>query len=259
MVGIGGKVQQTSNYKLFKPLAGNRPVEQRRIDKLVKSIGSIGQLVPIVVNEKNEIVDGQARIAALEKLNMPIAYIVMPGYGPKECREMNSSQTGWTAASYIKSYADLGVSSYIYLQSLTREYDLPMNAILSSVSPLVNKRMGPLGIKSGEFSMTADEYEEARRVLDYVSQFTPEIRNVKGRLEYYYMAIIVCYRNMPAVDNAKLLRSVQTYGYKLGAVDCIDAAMGELEQVYNYRNPTKVFLQGEYRRYVSENQARRKR
>lgn len=253
----GNKVQQTTNYNLFRPLPGNRPVDPRRVEKLIKSIASIGQLIPIIVNEKYEIVDGQARFAALQALKLPVVYIMIPGYGHKECVEMNSSQTGWGAAAYIKSFADLGNTAYIYLLSLTREYKVPMNVIISAANSNVNKRMGPLGIKDGTFQMSAKEYDSAREVLDYINQFVPEISKLKGRLEYYYMALIVCYRNIPEVNKLKLLENVRAYGHKLGAVADIDSAMGQLEQVYNYRNQHKVFLQGEYRKYCNMNKARK--
>lgn len=253
----GNKIQQTTNYNQFRPLPGNRPVEPRRVSKLIKSIGSIGQLIPIIVNERNEIVDGQARLAALQALNLPVLYIVMPSYGHKECVEMNSSQTRWGAAAYIKSFADLGNTAYIYLQGLTREFKLPMNVILSAANSNVNKRIGPLGIKDGTFQMSASDYESARETLDYVNQFVPDISKLKGRLEYYYMALIVCYRSISEINKNKLLENVRAHGHKLCAVESIDAAMGQLEQVYNYKNQHKVYLQGEYRKYCDQNRAKK--
>lgn len=253
----GNKIHQTINYNQFRPLPGNRPVEPKRVLKLIKSIESIGQLVPIIVNERNEIVDGQARLAALQALHQPVVYIMMPGYGHKECVEMNSSQTGWGAAAYIKSFADLGNTAYIYLQSLTREFKLPMNVILSAASSNVNSHIGALGIKDGTFQMSAADYESARETLDYVNQFVPDISKLKGRLEYYYMALIVCYRSISGVNKKKLLEKVRAYGHKLCAVESIDTAMGQLEQVYNYKNQNKIYLQGEYRKYCDQNRAKK--
>ena len=133
-----------------------------------------------------------------------------------------------------------------------------MNAILSASNANVNKRMGPLGIKNGTFQMSAEDYESARKTLDYISQFTPEISKIKGRLEYYYMALIVCFRNVPSVNLNKLLENVRAYGHKLSAVDSIDSAMGQLELVYNYKNSHKVYLQGEYRRYCDLNKTQKR-
>lgn len=251
------KVRQTTNYAVFRQLPGNRNTDLLRVNKLKTSIKENGQLQPIIVNEKNEIVDGQARFAALKELNMPINYIIAPGYGHKECVAMNASQTTWGALAYIKSYADLGVISYVYLLSLTREFKLPLNTILSGASDHVNARMGLLGIKKGEFKMNAEQYEKARDCLRFCDSFKPAIGKLRGRLEYYYMALIVIYREMPHVDKQRLFQSVNSHPELLRECVSIDGAMGYIEIAYNYHYSKKIYLQGEYRKLCDEHQKRK--
>lgn len=54
-----GKLYETKDYSKFKFLKGNRAIKEKR--SLIESIEKSGILVPIDVNEKFEIIDGQTR------------------------------------------------------------------------------------------------------------------------------------------------------------------------------------------------------
>lgn len=250
----GAKVLQTSAYGMFKQLMGNRATDILRVKKLVKSISEVGQLQPIIVNENFEVIDGQARLAALEQLGLPVQYIIAKNYGHKECVAMNSSQTKWGAMAYIKSFADLGLNSYIYLQSLTREFNFALNVITSAATSKVNVRPGVIGIKSGNYELSTEQYEEARELLRYCEAFRPAINTLKGRHEYYYMALIAIKRDMPEVDSERLLNAAVSHPELLRECTSIDGAMGYLEAAYNYHRQNKLYLQGMYRRICDEHQ-----
>lgn len=256
---MGLKVQTTSNYSLFRDLLGNRPLDEARVRKLMKSIQKVGQLQEIIVNEKYEVVDGQARLEALKRLSMPVNYIVKAGYGDDQCREMNSTQTGWGASSYIKSYADMGNASYIYLQSLMREFGFSFSVTIAAVTNSAGNRMNHIGLKEGAFEMTGDEYEKAREILNYTKELSPIIKGVKGRLEYYYIAIIAIYKRMPFVNSERFKEQIEKNCAKLKPVDCLDSAMGCLEDAYNYNSRQKVYIQSEYRRYRDAEKTRSRR
>ena len=82
------EILTTTDYSIFKTLEGNRAVKDHRVDKIVKSICNIGYVTsPILVNEKMEVIDGQGRLQALERLGMPVEYIIHEGVGIEECRQ----------------------------------------------------------------------------------------------------------------------------------------------------------------------------
>ena len=79
-------VYTTTDYGIFKRLVGNRDIPESRISKIVESIQTIGWVHnPIIVNERMEVIDGQGRLTALQRLKMPVEYIVAEGAGNKEC------------------------------------------------------------------------------------------------------------------------------------------------------------------------------
>ena len=80
------EIQTTKEYAKFKVLKGGRVPTKERIDKLVASIKKVGFIpAPIIVNEKFEIIDGACRVAACERLGLPVDYIIQNGAGAAEC------------------------------------------------------------------------------------------------------------------------------------------------------------------------------
>ena len=72
------KVEETTDYKQFKKVKGNRGYAQRHLKNLVSSIAqnNLLQYSPIIVNDKMEVIDGQHRLAAAQSLGLPIYYVV---------------------------------------------------------------------------------------------------------------------------------------------------------------------------------------
>jgi hypothetical protein len=52
--------------------------------------------IPIIVNERMEIVDGQHRFTICKELNLPIHYIAGQNWNISEIRQINSVQKSWT-------------------------------------------------------------------------------------------------------------------------------------------------------------------
>ena len=59
-----GNIFQTTNYSQFKTRADNRPINQSNVQKLVKSFEVMGQIIPIKVDSKMHVLDGQHRVRA---------------------------------------------------------------------------------------------------------------------------------------------------------------------------------------------------
>ena len=57
-------VFKTFDYGLFKNIKGNRELNPKNYKKILHSMGNKQLEIPIIVNEKYEIIDGQHRRAA---------------------------------------------------------------------------------------------------------------------------------------------------------------------------------------------------
>lgn len=247
---IVAKVYVTTDYKKFKRLDGNRAIQEARIKKIIASIRKVGYVLsPIVVNENIEIIDGQARLEAFKRLNLPVYYVVAEGAGIDECIAMNINQTGWTLTDYIDSYADTGNISYVYLSQLLKAYKgIFQNKVILNIATGKVERSNGI-IKEGRFSCDATMYNESQRVLSWLKNFRQPIDRVDGHTEYYYMALAFCYSD-PEIDNDKLIGKVTQLQANLIPVTTIQQALEQLENVYNNRSHNKVYIVTNYRKYM---------
>lgn len=122
MDSIVNKVYSTTDYKKFSFLESNRDLRLNHVQELKESIIQTPLDKPIDVNEKLEIIDGQHRYMAWWELNMPILYIIHPGWGAKEVPILNSNQKNWNVSDFVNMYTDLGNDHYAKYKEFSERY-----------------------------------------------------------------------------------------------------------------------------------------
>lgn len=241
-------VYRTPNYSRFKPLLGNREIEEIRVRNVIKSIREIGYITaPIIVNERMEVIDGQARLEALKRLGLPVDYIVVKGTGIDECIYLNAMQRQWTLDDYITSYADRGNTSYIFLANLLTAYRkrFSLNVIFNALRFVSGFNSVRPAVQLGQFTCTAEQYSKTVAMLDYASTAAGLIDPIGGRMECYYIALCFVY-SLPQVDSKRLLEKMQSKRVELLPVAKTFQALEILEKIYNSRNKDRVYLVAEF-------------
>ena len=172
---VAYNVYTTKDYSIFKRLVGNRDIPESRISKIIDSIQKIGWVHnPIVVNEKMEVIDGQGRLTALQRLKMPVEYIIAPGASTKECIYMNMNMVNWKLPDFIKSYAEQGNENYQRLLSLMEKYVTGNLDIISTAVYRVSKSKHR-DIKEGILQLTQEQYEAAIPRLEFIKPILEKI------------------------------------------------------------------------------------
>lgn len=247
-------VYVTENYGWFKKMLDNRDVTPQRVNRIIKSIDSVGYIVsPIIVNEKHEVIDGQGRLAAAEKLGLPVYYVVVDGIGIDECRAMNLNQSNWTTRDFVQSYSSGGNINYINLQNLLKEYEkvLGVNTLYSIGYGDVYHAAGGVGdrIRSGLLKFNSSEYVNARKLCDYLSEFAPIVNRIGGRKELYYGAL----RFMIGIDGCDK-RALKDRVYRRQAsllpVANMEQALDLLGDCYNFRCAKKIYFSTEFKKWM---------
>ena len=168
----GTKVLTTTNYDQFTFLRSNREIDDNHVYRLVKLIKEEGhQKEPIIVNEKLEVISGQHRLRACEKLKMRVTYIISPGLTIKDAREMNNSQKPWSFKDHLRCYGHSShhnYQAYKQVASLLDEYPSLSNAVaLVLLAPKTY-----IGVynrfKLGTFAV--EDYEFARKQASYLAE-----------------------------------------------------------------------------------------
>ena len=260
-------VYVTKDYSIFKRLIGNRDIPESRISKIVESIQTIGWVHnPIIVNEKMEVIDGQGRLTALQRLKMPIEYIIAEGAGNKECIYMNMNMVNWKLPDFIKSYAEQGNENYQRLLSLMQRY---ANGNLDIISTAVYRlsKSKHRDIKQGTLQLTEDQYRAAIPRLEYIKPILEEIDDKKlpGSM-VTLMQTLIYYYDYPEVDKNRLRYSVEKNIYNATPWVLNTDCEREVENCYNYGLglEKKIFIahlvkEERMRRQVELNNANRER
>lgn len=246
------QIYSTKDYSIFKHLTGNREVTNKRAAKIATSIIKRGYIpVPIVVNEKLEIIDGQGRVEALKQLDcgLPIYYVIIPGLNLDDCVAMNVTGTKWDTMDYIVGYADSGKEDYKNLLVTINSHNLPLSVINCAITGVLatnTKR-----IVSGEYEYPMSKMADVDEMLAYVERFKQIIKEhkIKNAITIY-LALCFCYQ-CPEVNNDQMLDKFERYWHLCkNSTDTVTVFDG-ITEIYNYaRKVNRVYITTLYREYM---------
>ena len=232
---VAYNVYTTTDYSIFKRLSGNRDIPESRISKIVESIQTVGWVHnPIIVNEKMEVIDGQGRLTALQRLKLPIEYVIAEGTGTEECIYMNMNMVNWKLPDFIKSYAEQGNENYQRLLSLLERY---ANGNLNIISTAVYRisQSKHRDIKDGTLQLTEEQYRAAIPRLEFITPLLNKLDAKKLPGSFItLMQTLTYYYDYPEVDKARLAYGVEKYIYNATPWVTNPDCEKEVEAAYNY-------------------------
>ena len=148
------RVYSTTNYDQFKYLKGNRAVTELHVRRLVEAIKEKDLQVPIIVDEKMNVVEGQHRLEAYKIVGKEILYIVKNNVTLDDVRKLNSVARKWTLTEYLMSHVKLGKQDYEILEWFHRTYKFGLSeciAMLNGKGYCNAKEL--IEFKGGEFTL----------------------------------------------------------------------------------------------------------
>ena len=102
---IVSEAKITKNWPAMTYLKDNRDTDDGDIKRLAENIKDHGQLQPIVLNEKWDIIEGQHRVKACQLLDIPVMYIISKRATIKDVIVMNNNQKSWRNKDYLKCFS----------------------------------------------------------------------------------------------------------------------------------------------------------
>lgn len=155
-----GKIYATTDYNYFKKLIGNRDV--KKYTKLKENIERDGQLVPVVINEKQEVLDGQHRIAILKELQEPVEFIVKKGGSFSSVISMNTAQKNWITKEFVEAFAKQGNEDYQQILEFSNKYpNMNLTVVICGLA----------GIRTGTFWKTRKQFVDGKWCATNSTQF----------------------------------------------------------------------------------------
>lgn len=225
-------IQFTKEYTVFQKLLGNRFVDTNNVKKLVDSMRLIGVIpIPIIVNERMEIIDGQHREAAIEELEESVPYVVIPGLDLKDCIAINGSQHDWSNLQYVDSYAQQGYEQYKAVMKYIDEYsDIKPTTVLRAFG-----NPGHEYIKHGEFKI--GDIVLANQIIEIIRQIKTTMRKTAGASVVDAVKIMVREGADPSLIKESIYKNGDCKkGVNLGSTENAYAILTEL---YNKRRSSR--------------------
>lgn len=229
------KICVTRNYSKFKRLDGNRGVNLARVQKIMKSIKSVGYISqPIIVNDRFEIIDGQGRLEALKRLGMPVEYIVESGKGIDECVYMNATSTNWSLRDYIDSYAERGNESYVRLHDLMDSYNVNLSVICTALFNTLKFHIDT--IKSGTLNISMDLANSASIRLSEMLSILSYLNSPDNKSKTFLQQALLIVLSFDEVDHVRFKNAVIKHLQvpSNNTWKNVDEVVRAFEDAYNY-------------------------
>ena len=237
------KVMYEKNLSKFSLLDDNRDIDKKHVAMLVISIKRFGQLMPIIVNEALEVIEGQHRLEACIELGVPVAYIISIKASSKDVAVMNNSQKGWKNKDFLKHFSHKKHSNcaeYKKIGKFFHTYSLPFSIgiyLLSGWNSLESGRdRGPLpAFRDGTFKIK--NLEEAQTKAGQLIKFKTTVPHLV-RINKFCIAFL----RVSQLDNfsiktayERISKNSKKFDHCLNQDDWVEAMV----KAYNYNLVTK--------------------
>lgn len=157
------KILKTKDYAQFKSILSNREVNKQHVKKLADSLKKKNLLwaKPPLVNERNQVIDGQHRLEACQLAGIDFYYIQAEGLNKEDMAILNTNQKNWSALDFINFYALEGMRDYKELSKLMNKYPGLKPSLLIRLASGSGR-----GIREGSF--TAKYIDRAHQVCEWI-------------------------------------------------------------------------------------------
>jgi len=238
-ISIRGMIKFTSDYSLFKTVRGNRKVYPLQVAKLLLRIKARGQKVPVIVNEKMEIIDGQHRVRVCTQLEIPVMYLIVHGAKLEDIKDINNCSKLWGYDDYQHCYSrpeHKNSRTYMTIQSFKEKYSLPSAITLFLLSGNTHD-LGLADFRDGVFKIDdRDKAERFGNVLKKIRKFHKAGRSVR-----FAKALINDKRIHPNMNLERVIKQVGKYPNKIQGQTVLEFEDSILD-CYNHQLPNKLKL-----------------
>lgn len=230
-------IKTTTDYTFFKWIKGNRHIKPAHVRNFKEAISTDATSIkynPILVNEKQEIVDGQHRFEAIKELKLPVYYIQVDELDLKSAQLLNQLSKPWSPKDYAESYQELGNQNYaIYLEMKAIygfNHDIMMR-YLALDNPITGEmfRAGKFKVKNKAKSI------DLCNKLQEIAEFYPRYATRSFALAFKQLW------DNPKYDHERLKLKLRQKPNAIQDRGVPEEYMRDLERIYNHH------INGEYK------------
>jgi predicted nucleic acid-binding protein len=238
MMEVYTSVMKTTNYDMFKFMEGNRAINSTNLKQIIESMKEKQLIIPITVNEKFEVIDGQHRLSACKYLGLPVYFIIEKGYDIEDVIRANvNGGRKWYDVDYLNKYCLLKDDRYLEVRKLTLDFDITINDFIKILSIIQNKKT----------TVVKREFREGKISLDGISvliSFLVSLETFKTFKLYKRGNFIVAFSKLffrEDYDHNYMVKKYKTYYPNLTKQTSVDEYLSVLcNKIYSYgttKNP----------------------
>ena len=239
---VNSEVMYSSDYEKFSILEQNRVVNDNHVSELVVSIQNSGQLTPIIINEKFEIIDGQHRFDACKILKIPVMYLISYKTSIKEVILMNNTQKSWKLPDYLRSFSHNdwhNHETYQKVDKFMREHDLKLTTCIVLLSEGTGSGgstgtalagQGLMSFRKGTYKIgNLARAQAIAKILSEIKAFAPDLVGSDRFCRSY------CKLSLETKwDHNSAVYQIKKYRRKYDGASSKEEALQGLLTVYNY-------------------------
>jgi hypothetical protein len=237
----------TTKYDMFIRHPKNRPFSEIGIRKKIRAFRRMGAWVPgcplLCVRQpggKLMVYDGQNRLDAAARLQIPVWYVVDPSAAKHEPKDFNcnDAQSSWTIGQYVDVEVDAGNSHYVQLRQFAHTYGLP----LSVSAGLLLGTSGGCGqnttkaIQEGRFEIR--DLAFAQDTASVISALIRIHKDLKSLVFFQAVARCMMVRDK-GFDPSYFIEKCNRVSHMLKPCGTVEQYTVLFEEIYNFQSRTK--------------------
>jgi hypothetical protein len=234
---MGKEVYSTTDYSFFKQITSNRELDERHVSKLVRAISqkNMLHLNPIILNYKNEVIDGQHRLAAAEKLGVKVFYVIDELIDKKDIASLNSNSKNWKVSDYINYWTIEKAPGFDKLSHFLYEYPkIPASSALILLS--MDGKRDTSGLKNGHIDVS--NYNHALMIANALVVLYNDYDFVFER--NFILALKSCFDENPDFSFETLQKKISLQPRSFVTCRTVKQYLEMIEEIYNYKSQNKL-------------------
>jgi hypothetical protein len=241
-------IYSTTDYDQFVLEVSNRPINERKAEKLMNDIKekNLLEAFPIVVKSDMRIMDGQHRFTAAKNLGVPVHYIINDDFDLNDIGKVNSSSTSWTLSQFLSHFVALGYEEYIKVDNFIKEHDVPLYNAVGMLHGRISHPNQQLiqEFKDGKYKIKnithAMKVVKQRDDMVERSDYAKEFASQKN-----FINAVAKLTSLDDYDHSMMLDKLSRQPKELRKVPTTDRYLEEMVGIYNHHTPKKKRLSKE--------------
>jgi hypothetical protein len=245
------KIQTTTNYGQFNFLLANRSINESKVKNLAHEIAVNGLKVPIIVNERLEVIDGQHRLQACKQVKEPLKYFVSRGATVADAAAANQAGSNWNKRDWIDYHAARGNQDYLKLQTwiahcksmgvisldaaiLFAQNNATTKTLYKKDGQIIDKKVAGSVLLGNQLKVGTWQFGDEKTAFQLLEMYCELSETAAWTNKKLFITTMIRVSRISDFNLKWLLKQIKKYPQKW--YNCVngDAYIAMIEDIYNY-------------------------